>query len=114
MTLFYPTPHLLEKLKLRNVSWGEIVDICEKPEVVYGPDPQGRKVLQKGELAVVLAPGNAVVTVLLRDAEKWTDQKARDRRVEICVFCYHPKELHEYFLGCVECPCKAPHGRGVN
>ena len=109
MTLFYPTPHLLEKLKLRNVSWGEIVDICEKPEVVYGPDPQGRKVLQKGDLSVVLAPGNAVITVLLRDAEKWTDEDARSREKFDCGNCGHKNTFHDE-NGCLECDCMIPKG----
>lgn len=106
MTLFFPTPHLMEKLKLRNITWAEVVDICEAPEVTYGPDPQGRKVLQKGDLSVVLAPGNAVVTVLLRDAENWDDKKVRDRRLFNCMVCTHLNTYHDE-NGCVECNCTA-------
>lgn len=102
--LFVPTPHLLEKLKARNVTWAEVVDILEHPEVVYGPDRQGRKVVQKGDLSVVLAPNNAVITVLLRDAENWDDEAARERetharRLEQTCVCGHMRKNHYMYEG---------------
>lgn len=114
--LFVPTPHLLEKLKARNVTWAEVVDILERPEVVYGPDRQGRKVVQKGDLAVVLATNNAVITVLLRDAENWNDEEARNREThekklaQPCSVCAHSRKMHYRFEGyCnfVGCVCVA-------
>jgi len=77
----HPTPHLIEKMKARDVTWGEIVGIIEKPAVVFGPDIQGRKVYQKGDLAVVVAASGAVITVLLKETEQWTDEQARNRKL---------------------------------
>lgn len=75
----YPTKHLLEKLDAREVTWGEIVEVVEHPEVVYGPDYRGKKIHQKGDLSVVVAPDGAVLTVLLRDEKQWNDEQARER-----------------------------------
>lgn len=77
---YFPTKHLLEKLSARNVTWAEIVDIVEHPDVVYGPDIQGRRTLQRGELCVIVGKDNAVLTVLLRNADQWDDDQARDRK----------------------------------
>lgn len=76
---FYPTPHLIENLEKRNVTWSEIVDILDKPDVSYGPDVRGRMVHQKGDLSVVVARDNSVITVLLRSAETWSNEDARKR-----------------------------------
>lgn len=76
---YYPTDHLREKMKARNVTWAEIVDILEHPEVSFGPDFKDKRVLQKGDLAVVVGRDNAVITVLLRDADQWTDEQAASR-----------------------------------
>lgn len=75
----YPTKHVREQMEARDVTWGEIVDIVEHPEVVYGPDPKGRKIVQKGDLSIVLAPDGAIVTVLLREETAWDNEQARAR-----------------------------------
>lgn len=75
-----PTPHLLDSMKKRDVTWAEILEICEKPEVVYGPDHRGRKVLQKGDLSVVVTAKGDVITVLLRNEDRWDDTQARNRK----------------------------------
>lgn len=76
---YYPTRHVVEKMNARNITWAEILEIVEKPEVTFGPDTRGRKVLQKDDLAVVVGSDNAIVTVLLRDEDQWTDEDARKR-----------------------------------
>ena len=75
----FPTKHSLEAMAARNVTWGEIVDAVEKPEVSFGPDERGRMVHQKGLIAVVVAESGAVITVLLRQGTRWTDEDARNR-----------------------------------
>lgn len=75
----YPTKHVLEKLATRDVTWGQIVEVVENPEVIYGPDHRGKKILQRGKLSVVVAADGAVVTVLLRSEEQWDDGDARSR-----------------------------------
>lgn len=75
----YPTKHVIEKLDARDVTWAEIVDVVDHPEVVYGPDYRGKKIHQKGVLSVVVAPDGAVLTVLLRDEQQWTDAHAQAR-----------------------------------
>lgn len=76
---FHPTPHLVEKLKVRDVTWGSVLECLEHPEVVYGPDHRGRSNYQKGDLCVVASREGAVVTVLLRDENQWSDEDARNR-----------------------------------
>jgi len=76
----YPTPHLLDKMAARDVTWGEIVKVIERPEVVFGPDYRGRKTVQRGELAVVVDSQGAVITVLLKQNEQWNDEQARSRK----------------------------------
>lgn len=75
---YHPTPHLVEKLKVRDVTWGNILDCLEHPEVVY-PDKLDRKRYQKGDLCVVANRKGAVITVLLRKEDQWTDEDARNR-----------------------------------
>jgi hypothetical protein len=75
----YPTKHAIETMEARNVSWGEIVSVVENPDVVYGPDQRGRKVVQRDDLTVVLGGDGAIVTVLLREVNEWTDEDARGR-----------------------------------
>lgn len=76
----YPTKHAREQMEARNVTWGEIVDIVEKPEVVYGPDQRGRKICQRGDLSVVVGGDGAIVTVLLREVEQWDDNQVALRK----------------------------------
>ena len=75
----FPTRHVVEKMNNREITWAEIVDISKNPEVVYGPDHRGRRILQKGDLSIVLADNGAVVTALLRSEDKWTDKDAKER-----------------------------------
>lgn len=75
----FPTPHLMKRLKDRNITWAEIVEILDSPENVYGPDFQGRKVMQKGDLSIVVGPQGAVITVLLRQEDQWNDEAMRNR-----------------------------------
>ena len=42
----YPTKHLIKYMRERHVTWGEIVDIVDHPEVVTSPDMQGRQLYQ--------------------------------------------------------------------
>lgn len=82
--LFTPTNHVREKMKTRDVTWGEIVDVLENPECVYGPDYKGRKTVQKGDLCVIVGKDNVIVTVLFRDEANWTDHDMQQRaRVRI-------------------------------
>ena len=75
----YPTRHVVEKINDRSVTWGEILDVIQSPEVTYGPDFKGRMTVQKGNLCVVLARDGAVITVLLRSAINWTDEDIQGR-----------------------------------
>lgn len=75
----YPTRHVVEKMNDRVITWGEILEVIKRPEVVYGPDYKGRKVMQKDKISVVVASDGAVVTVLLRSEEQWTDEDAKQR-----------------------------------
>ncbi len=75
----HPTPHLIDSMQARNVTWGEIVEIVNNPEVVYGPDPEGRSIMQKGRLSVVVSYDGAVITVLLRQNKKWNNDQAGNR-----------------------------------
>lgn len=77
----FPTTHLIEKMKARKVTWGEIVETVEKPEVSFGPDERGRMVHQKGSLAVVVSRSNNVITVLFRQEKQWTDEDMARNRV---------------------------------
>lgn len=74
-----PTPHLIQKMNDRKVTWAEVVDILDHPEVIYGPDNRGRRIHQKGDLSVVVSREGAVITCLLRQKEQWTDDEARNR-----------------------------------
>lgn len=74
-----PTKHALEKMELRNILWGETLDVIEKPTLTYGPDHKGRTVMQKDKLSVVVGSDLAVVTVLLRQDGDWTDEDVRQR-----------------------------------
>lgn len=78
----YPTRHLVEKLNARAIRWSEVVEIIENPEVTFGPDIQGRRVMQKGDLSVVVARDGGVITVLLREADQWTDEDVRRRSLD--------------------------------
>lgn len=71
----YPTKHLLENMKVRGVTWAEIVDVLENSEVVFGPDVRERFVFQKDNLSVVVSAKGAVITVLLRQGEPWDNRE---------------------------------------
>ena len=75
----YPTRHLIEKMSDRQVTWAEILDVVDHPEVVYGPDRKGRSVYQKGDLGVVASRDGNIITVLLRQEENWTSEEVRNR-----------------------------------
>lgn len=75
----YPTDHLLQKMRSREITWADIVDVADNPSVIYGPDERGRRVLQKDKLSIVLDKHNNVITALLRQEEQWTDEDARNR-----------------------------------
>ena len=75
----YPTKHLVKNMRERHVTWGEIVDIVDHPEVVTSPDMQGRQLYQKGKLSVVVARNGDVITVLLRQEQQWTNEDAKKR-----------------------------------
>lgn len=78
---YYPTPHVLEKMTARDVTWGEILDVINQPEVVYYTHGGVRKVHQGEKIAVVTAvKDRAVITVLLRSYEQWTDEDVRARK----------------------------------
>lgn len=76
----YPTKHLLEKMQEREITWAEIVDVVDRPEVIYGPDAKGKRILQKGELGVVVDKYGNVITALLRQESQWTSEDARKRK----------------------------------
>lgn len=75
--------HAQRRLVELGFSTREVVDCVRRPEQsycshpAYGPD---RRIFQRGHLAVVLhEPTNVVVTVLLRQYERW--EHGHDRRV---------------------------------
>lgn len=76
----FPTKHALEKMQGRDVTWGEIIDVVNNPEVVYGPDFRGAKNYQKGDLCVIVARDGAIVTVLLKSQNEWNDTHAKSRK----------------------------------
>ena len=76
----YPTKHFIEKMNARAVTWAEVVEIVDAPEVVYGPDARGHRILQRGDLSVVVASDGAVLTVLLRNEDEWDDDQAKSRK----------------------------------
>lgn len=76
----HPTKHVIEKMNARNITWGEIIDTVDHSEVVYGPDPEGIMIHQKGDIAVVVGRGGSIVTVLLRSEKKWNDMQAQVRQ----------------------------------
>lgn len=80
MRMFFPTPHLREKLEAREITWAEIVDVLENPEVAFGPDAKGRMTVQKDNLCVVVGRDGGVVTVLLRQQNQWTDEEMKKRK----------------------------------
>lgn len=73
----FPTDHLREKMKERDVSWGEIIDVVNYYENAYGPDEKGRMTFQKGDLCVVADNKGAITTVLLRQEKTWTDTEMK-------------------------------------
>lgn len=75
----FPTDHLREKMQARLITWADIVEVNSKPDVVYGPDERGRRVLQRGSLSIVVDKQGNVITALLRQEEQWTDEDARKR-----------------------------------
>lgn len=77
---YHPTPHLVEKMRSRSITWGEILDVVKHPETSYGPDERGRMVHQKDSLSVVASRDGAIITVLLRTTKQWNDEDARNRR----------------------------------
>lgn len=78
----FPTRHLVQRLKDRNITWAEVVEVIDRPDVTFGPDEKGYMVLQKGDLGVVVSRQGGVITVLLRDAAQWTDEDVRRRSVD--------------------------------
>lgn len=75
----YPTKHSIQTMRARKISWADVVEVANNPEVTYGPDLRGVVNYQKGKLCVLVSKDGAVVTVLLRKGEKWTDEDARNR-----------------------------------
>lgn len=77
---YYPTRHAVEQMKARSLSWADVLEIVNEPEVTFGPDSRGRRVLQKGSLAVPVARDGAVITVLLRSQDQWTNEDVMNRK----------------------------------
>lgn len=75
----FPTEHLREKMQARLITWADIVEVNSKPDVVYGPDERGSRVLQRGDLSIVVDKNGNVITALLRQEDQWTDEDARKR-----------------------------------
>lgn len=81
MSEYYPTDHLREKMTSRNITWAEILEVVERPEVTFGPDDKGRQTHQKGDLCVVVGRNRAVITVLLRQQQTWSDEQVASRKI---------------------------------
>lgn len=79
----FPTRHAVQKMQDRDISWAEVVEIVDNPDVIYGPDYRGRRVIQKDDVAVVLGPNGGVITVLFRNEEQWTDEQVRSRKSKL-------------------------------
>lgn len=92
----HPTDHLIEKMKERDVSWGEIIDVVNRYENSYGPDEKGRMIFQKGNLCVVAERNGAIVTVLLRSEKQWDADDVRTRGNEVLILKNERrKKMHE-------------------
>lgn len=74
------TPHALSAMQRRDVEPEEVAEALVHPDCTE-PVEKGRRRYVKGPLAVVVQEGAvpAVVTVLLRQSEQWTDGDMRGR-----------------------------------
>ncbi len=76
-------PHARTAARHRQVARRDILTVVADPEVTYtaydyGP---GRRVFQRGDLAVVTVPEKKViVTILWRQQAQWTDQEFATRQ----------------------------------
>ena len=77
---WYPTRHAVDKMKNRDISWAEVLEIIEHPEVKWIDGDSS--VYQKGDLAVVVCNDGKIVTVLYRVQDEWTDEDVRNRKGE--------------------------------
>lgn len=83
MKIWRPTKHAVAKMTARDVAWAEVMEVLQRPEVVYRDTRRSprQQVMQRGDLAVVVDPADgAVITVLLRSDQQWDDADARGRR----------------------------------
>ena len=89
MSRIYFSRHATFAMEQREVTVEEVEQIVRHPEVTYGSSPRypaGTKVLQAGDVAVVLRPDNYnpadvyVVTVLWRQPQQWTNEEMKEAR----------------------------------
>lgn len=76
----YPSTHARQKMADRHVTWSEVVEAVERPEITE-PHNGNRRYSRAG-LCVVVAVNGCVITILLRRTEQWTDEDARTRTQE--------------------------------
>lgn len=72
--------HARKKMKLRNVTIDEVMEIRQFPQFTDLKDNRRRYYLR--DLCIVVAEGrhaDTVVTVLFRQGTRWTDEDVRNR-----------------------------------
>jgi hypothetical protein len=79
--------HAQQVMERRGVTPAEVEEVVRRPEVVFNSPsdrhPKDYRVHQLGELAVVVKPigeDYEVVTILWRNAKRWTDEEMREGR----------------------------------
>lgn len=71
------TPHLLAKLRERDIAPEEVAECLRRPDVI---EPHmGRRRFVRGSLVVVVAHDGALITVLIRSRTAWDSTVARSR-----------------------------------
>lgn len=97
---YFPTRHAAKAMAERSITWAEILEIIEKPEVTYESNTgknagKDSTIHQRGSLYVVVAnsptfsfhdsakqyPLYAVITCGLRTTLVWNNEDARQRAI---------------------------------
>lgn len=94
---YWPSKHALSSMSKRDISWGQVLEVLNAPEVTYhntAPSDGNRGVVhQRGHLFVVTMPTPhrhtddgvpvfRVMTVGLRQEDQWSDADVRNRPKE--------------------------------
>lgn len=78
--------HAREQMRQRNVSFDEVVEILQRPEVVTSTEDADRRKFFGGDLCLVVADEkngrltfHVVVTILWRKGDQWTSEEMSQR-----------------------------------